>query len=196
MSFKIRKAAPSDMPSVLSLITELAVFEKEPDAVKITVKDLVENGFKEHPSFNIYLAEMDNTIVGMALFYRRFSTWEGASLHLEDLIVTQQYRQKGIGKALYDKVLNFAIENDINRVEWVVLDWNTPAVDFYKRRAVKIWLPYVLILTISLGFAYGMNLFNDRLPGYAAGVFLYQMFDEKYIICISHTYINLLKSFE
>lgn len=139
MSFKIRKAAPSDMPSVLRLITELAVFEKEPDAVKITVKDLVENGFKEHPSFNIYLAEMDNTIVGMALFYRRFSTWEGASLHLEDLIVTQQYRQKGIGKALYDKVLNFAIENDINRVEWVVLDWNTPAVDFYKSTGATVF---------------------------------------------------------
>ena len=132
MTFKIREARPSDMEAVLKLITELAVFEKEPDAVKITVNDLIENGFKEHPTFYIYLAEMDNTIVGMALFYHRFSTWKGASLHLEDLIVTKQHRQKGIGKALYDSVLNFALENNINRVEWVVLDWNKVAIDFYK----------------------------------------------------------------
>jgi len=139
MSFKIREAQPADMQFVLELITELAVFEKEPDAVKISINDLIENGFKEHPAFYIYLAELDNTVVGMALFYHRFSTWEGASLHLEDLIVTQQHRQKGIGKALYDKVLNFALENDINRVEWVVLDWNKPAVDFYKSTGATVF---------------------------------------------------------
>ena len=139
MTYKIRKAEPTDMQSVLSLITELAVFEKEPDAVKITVNDLIENGFKEHPSFYIYLAEIDNTVVGMALFYPRFSTWEGPSLHLEDLIVTQQHRQKGIGKALYDQVLSFALENGINRVEWVVLDWNTPAVNFYKSTGANVF---------------------------------------------------------
>lgn len=139
MSFKIRKAKSSDMESVLELITELAVFEKEPNAVKITVNDLIENGFKEHPAFFIYLAEMDNLIVGMALFYNRFSTWQGASLHLEDLIVTEKYRQKGIGKALYDEVLNYALENNINRVEWVVLDWNTPAVNFYKSTGANVY---------------------------------------------------------
>lgn len=139
MSFIIREAQPADMESVLQLITELAVFEKEPDAVKITVDDLIENGFRAHPAFYIYLAELDNAIVGMALFYNRFSTWKGASLHLEDLIVTQQHRQKGIGKALYDQVLNFALENDINRVEWVVLDWNTPAVDFYKSTGATVF---------------------------------------------------------
>ena len=139
MSFKIREAEPEDMESVLKLITELAVFEKEPDAVKISVDDLIENGFREHPAFYIYLAEMDNSVVGMALFYHRFSTWEGSSIHLEDLIVTQQHRQKGIGKALYDKVLNFALENNINRVEWVVLDWNTPAVNFYKSTGATVY---------------------------------------------------------
>ena len=139
MSFIIRKALPVDMDSVLKLITELAVFEKEPNAVKITIEDLIKNGFKEHPAFYIYLAEMDNIVVGMALFYNRFSTWEGPSLHLEDLIVTQQHRQKGIGKALYDKVLNFALENGINRVEWVVLDWNTPAVNFYKSTGANVY---------------------------------------------------------
>lgn len=139
MSFKIREAQPEDMVSVHKLITELAVFEKEPDAVKINVDDLIENGFKEHPAFYVYLAELDNMIVGMALFYHRFSTWDGASLHLEDLIVTQDHRQKGIGKALYDKVLNFALENNINRVEWVVLDWNKPAVDFYKSTGATVF---------------------------------------------------------
>lgn len=139
MSFKIREAESADMKSVLKLINELAVFEKEPNAVKITVDDLVKNGFKEHPAFYIYLAELDNAIVGMALFYHRFSTWEGASLHLEDLIVTEQHRQKGIGKALYDKVLSFALEKDINRVEWVVLDWNKPAVDFYKSTGATVF---------------------------------------------------------
>ncbi len=139
MSFKIRKALPEDMDSVLKLIIELAVFENEPDAVKISVNDLIENGFREHPAFYIYLAEIDNSVVGMALFYHRFSTWEGSSIHLEDLIVTEQQRQKGIGKALYNKVLNFALKNDINRVEWVVLDWNKSAIDFYKSTGANVF---------------------------------------------------------
>ncbi|RPD96032.1 GNAT family N-acetyltransferase [Aureibaculum marinum] len=139
MSYIIREALPEDMEAVLKLITELAVFEKEPNAVKINVNDLINHGFKEHPSFYIYLAEIDNSVVGMALFYNRFSTWDGVSLHLEDLIVTEKYRQKGIGKALYDKVLNYALENNINRVEWVVLNWNTPAVNFYKSTGATVF---------------------------------------------------------
>ncbi|MBJ2175994.1 GNAT family N-acetyltransferase [Aureibaculum sp. A20] len=139
MSFKIRKAEPNDMEAVLKLINELAVFEKEPDAVEITIDDLIENGFREHPAFYLHLAELDNKVVGMALFYHRFSTWKGSSLHLEDLIVTQKHRQEGIGKALYDSVLKFALNNNINRVEWVVLDWNTPAVNFYKSTGATVF---------------------------------------------------------
>lgn len=138
MNFTIRKGEKKDMSSVLNLINELAIFEKEPDAVNITVDDLLENGFKEKPEFNLFVAEYREDIVGMALFYNRFSTWDGPSLHLEDLIVTKDYRGKGIGKALYDKVLEFALVSGKKRVEWVVLDWNTPAIEFYKSTGAKM----------------------------------------------------------
>jgi GNAT superfamily N-acetyltransferase len=132
MKFIIRKGEKKDMASVLNLIRELAAYEKEPDAVQVTVDDLIKYGFKENPEFNIFVAEIEGTIQGMALFYNRFSTWDGPSLHLEDLIVTKKYRGEGIGKALYDKVLEFGLKSGKKRIEWVVLDWNTPAINFYK----------------------------------------------------------------
>ncbi len=132
MEFIIRRGEQQDMPSVLKLVTELAIFEKEPNAVKINVDDLINNGFKENPAFYTFVAEIKGIIVGIALFYNRFSTWDGSSMHLEDLIVTEKYRGKGIGKALYDKVLEYSLQKGIKRVEWVVLDWNTPAIEFYK----------------------------------------------------------------
>ena len=132
MGFIIRYGERGDMSSVLKLVNELAVFEKEPNAVKVTVDDLIVNGFKDNPAFFTFVAELEGVIVGMALFYNRFSTWEGPSLHLEDLIVTEKFRGKGIGKALYDKVLQFALKKGVKRVEWVVLNWNKPAIDFYK----------------------------------------------------------------
>jgi GNAT superfamily N-acetyltransferase len=138
MNFTIRKGEKKDMSSILGLINELAVFEKEPNAVNITVDDLLENGFKEKPEFNVLVAEFEGDIVGMALFYNRFSTWDGPSLHLEDLIVTEEYRSKGIGKALYNKVLEFGLTSGKKRVEWVVLDWNTPAIEFYKSTGAKM----------------------------------------------------------
>ena len=132
MDIIIRRGEPKDMTSVLQLITELAVFEKEPDAVKISIDDLIANGFKENPAFYTFVAEYEGIIVGMALFYDRFSTWDGPSIHLEDLVVTEKFRNKGIGKALYDRVLEDALQKGIKRVEWVVLDWNMPAIEFYK----------------------------------------------------------------
>lgn len=132
MSLIIRSGEKEDMDSVLNLIKELAAFEREPNAVKITSDDLIKNGFTKNPSFYTYVAEYNGTVVGMALFYDRFSTWEGPSIHLEDLIVTKKFRGKGIGKDLYDKVLSFALQKGIKRVEWVVLDWNIPAINFYK----------------------------------------------------------------
>jgi len=121
MGFEIRVGEKRDMGSVLKLINELAVFEREPNAVEIDVQDLIENGFKQNPAFNIFVAEYAGEIVGMALFYNRFSTWKGPSIHLEDLIVTEKFRGQGIGKSLYDKVLEFAWQKGIKRVEWVVL---------------------------------------------------------------------------
>jgi len=131
MSFSIRKGEKKDMAAAFELITELAVFENEPDAVKITVDNLLEDGFKESPEFSTFFAEIEGKIVGMALYYKRYSTWEGKSIHLEDLIVREKYREQGIGKALYLKVMEFAYKNNINRVEWEVLDWNKRALDFY-----------------------------------------------------------------
>lgn len=132
MSFTIRRGIAGDMPAVLGLINELATFEKEADAVEITVDDLVKDGFSENPKFKIFVAEEDNTIIGIALFYERYSTWKGKTIHLEDLIVTQKRRKIGAGKALYTAVLKYAYDNNFNRVAWEVIDWNTNAVNFYK----------------------------------------------------------------
>ena len=132
MSFIIRKGEEKDMQSVLDLITELAVFEKEPDAVKITVDDLIKDGFSKNPKFKIFVAEEKNVIIGIALFYERYSTWKGKAIHLEDLIITKNRQKIGAGKALYTAVLKYAHDNNFNRVAWEVIDWNTNAIEFYK----------------------------------------------------------------
>jgi len=134
----IRKANPSDMPSVLRLIKELAKFENEPEAVEVTVDNLVDNGFKKNPAFKVYVAEIEERIVGMALFYERYSTWKGKAIHLEDLIVEEKFRGKGIGRALYTEVLKYAYEFNFKRVAWEVLDWNKPAIEFYESTGAKI----------------------------------------------------------
>ncbi|MDB4559937.1 GNAT family N-acetyltransferase [Flavobacteriaceae bacterium] len=132
MNFTLRLAKKKDMKSVLNLITELAVFEKEPDAVDITVDDLIRDGFSNPPKFRVYVAEQENIIIGIALFYERFSTWKGRTLHLEDLIVTKNKQKIGAGKALYTAVLKYAYDHNFNRVAWEVIDWNSNAIDFYK----------------------------------------------------------------
>ncbi len=134
----IRNANPSDMPSVLRLIKELAKFENEPEAVEVTVENLINSGFKKIPAFKVYVAEKEERIVGMALFYERYSTWKGKAIHLEDLIVEEEFRGKGIGNALYTEVLKYAYKNNFKRVVWEVLDWNTPAIDFYESTGAKL----------------------------------------------------------
>ncbi|RMB63435.1 GNAT family N-acetyltransferase [Dokdonia sinensis] len=145
MGFTIRKAQPADMPAVLELITELAVFEKEPDAVKINAQTLVDSGFGENRLFTCFVATLGDKIVGMALVYFRFSTWAGKSLHLEDLIVKQEHRGKGIGKGLYDQVMLYGAQEDVKRVEWVVLDWNKEAIDFYDRSGAQFLKDWYLV---------------------------------------------------
>lgn len=132
MSFIIRRATEKDVQAVHDLITELAVFEKEPDAVEITVQDLLNDGFSEHPKFKLFVAEENNVVIGIALFYERYSTWKGKTIHLEDLIVTKSKQKIGAGKALYTAVLKYAYDHNFNRVAWEVIDWNTNAVNFYK----------------------------------------------------------------
>lgn len=139
MNYNIRKAVKNDMAQVLELINELAVFEKEPDAVIIDVDYLKKQGFSNNPLFKIFVAEIGKEIVGMALFYPRFSTWKGKTFHLEDLIVKQEVRGLGIGNALYKKFLEYAHKENVNRVEWVVLNWNTTAIDFYKKSGATVF---------------------------------------------------------
>ena len=134
----IRKATKNDMPSVLELIQELATFEKEPDAVVVTVDDLIRDGFSENPLFQCFVAEEENEIIGMALYYYRFSTWKGKTIHLEDLIVKENKRGTGAGFALYKEIIKQGKAENVRRIEWNVLDWNTPAIDFYEKSGAKV----------------------------------------------------------
>ncbi len=138
MEIILREAQKSDMSAVRLLIKELASFEKEANAVEISVEDLERDGFGAQPLFKVFVAERQGEIAGMALFYERYSTWKGRSIHLEDLIVKQKYRGEGIGKALYTKVLSYAHQQKLKRVSWEVLDWNKVAIDFYKATGAKI----------------------------------------------------------
>ncbi|MGB5983473.1 MAG: GNAT family N-acetyltransferase [Nonlabens sp.] len=132
MNYTVRSAQKADMPRVLELIKELAIFENEPDAVLITVEDLINGAFGREKLFKCFVCEKDDHIQAMAICYPRFSTWKGKTIHLEDLIVTQKYRGQGLGKALYSAVMKYAFELKVGRVEWVVLDWNTSAINFYE----------------------------------------------------------------
>lgn len=139
----IRKGEKKDMNAVLELIQELATFEKEPNAVVVTVDDLLRDGFGEKPHFQTFVAELDNEIVGMALYYFRYSTWKGRTIHLEDLIVKEKMRGSGLGFALYSEIIAQGKRDSVRRIEWNVLDWNTPAIDFYKKSGAKVlddWL--------------------------------------------------------
>ena len=135
---QIRKATANDMPSVLELIQELATFEKEPDAVVVTVDDLIRDGFLENPLFQCFVAEEENNIIGMALYYYRYSTWKGKTIHLEDLIVKENKRGTGAGFALYKEIIKQGKAKNVRRIEWNVLDWNTPAINFYEKSGAKV----------------------------------------------------------
>ena len=135
----IRKGEPADMPAVLDLITELAVFERQPDAVVVTAADLVRDGFQENPLFHTFVAELEGTIVGMALYYYRYSTWKGKTIHLEDLILKEKFRKQGIGFALYQKVIETGYNEGVRRIEWNVLDWNIAAIEFYQKTGAVVF---------------------------------------------------------
>ena len=134
----IRKGEKKDMPAVLELIKELAVFEKEPLAVQVTVADLENDGFNKNPLFHTFVCELDNQIIGMALYYFRYSTWKGKTIHLEDLIVKEDFRGTGAGFALYSEIIKQGKLDNVRRIEWNVLDWNKPAIVFYEKTGAKI----------------------------------------------------------
>lgn len=138
MDVEIRKAVKTDAEGILALIQELATFEQEPDALILDKKNIEEDGFGSNPLFNCFVAVFKSKIIGIALFYPRYSTWKGATLHLEDLVVTEKMKGKGIGTKLYKAFLSHADSFGVDRVEWVVLDWNTTAIQFYEKSGAKV----------------------------------------------------------
>ncbi|MDE3742449.1 GNAT family N-acetyltransferase [Maribacter polysaccharolyticus] len=138
MEFTIREAVAEDMPGVLTLIKELARFEKEANAVEVTVDDLVRDGFGENVLFHCFVAESGSKLVGMALVYNRYSTWKGPIIHLEDLIVAEAMRGSGLGTALLDAVVDYGAKKGVKRINWEVLDWNEPAIAFYEKKGARV----------------------------------------------------------
>ncbi|WP_411894154.1 N-acetyltransferase family protein [Winogradskyella sp. A2] len=133
-----RLATIKDMPRVLELINELAIFEKEPNAVEVSIKDLENDGFGLVPKFTCFVVEVENRVEGIALVYPRYSTWKGEVIHLEDLIVSEACRGLGLGTVLLDEVVKYAKSLGVKRVSWEVLDWNEPAIKFYESKGAKI----------------------------------------------------------
>ncbi len=137
MDYTIREAKREDMKVVLDLIKELAAHENHLNDVEVTVEDLEKEGF-DQGNFKCFVAEVDHKIVGMALVYFRFSTWKGRTVHLEDLIVSESMRGTGLGGALYRKVVEFGHSHGVKRIEWVVSEGNTNAIEFYENTGAQI----------------------------------------------------------
>jgi GNAT superfamily N-acetyltransferase len=133
MNTTIRKALPSDCPRMMELITELAVYEKEPDAVTVSLAHFEESGFGPNPVWWAFVAEVNGVVAGFALYYIRYSTWKGQRMYLEDILVTEKMRGHGIGKLLFDKLIEVCKEKKYSGLVWQVINWNDPAINFYKK---------------------------------------------------------------
>lgn len=129
----IRKATAEDCPRLLELIQELADYEKAPQEVTVTLEHFVESGFGENPVWWAFAAEVDGVVRGFALYYIRYSTWKGQRMYLEDILVTNEMRGKGLGKLLFDALIAEAKAKNFSGIVWQVLDWNEPAINFYKK---------------------------------------------------------------
>ena len=140
MEITIRRSVKDDCPRLLELITELAVYEKAPDEVTVTLEHFEESGFGKNPVWWSFIAETPSPsgegrgeVLGFALYYIRYSTWKGQRMYLEDLLVTEAARRKGVGMLLMDKLIEEAKEKKLKAIVWQVLDWNEPAINFYKK---------------------------------------------------------------
>lgn len=133
MSLTIRVAQPKDVPSMMRLVRELADFEKLPQEVKLTETKMLEDGFGPQPAFHAIVAELDGNVIGMAVYYFSYSTWKGRSIYIDDIIVTETYRGNGVGKELMDEMVRIAIREQAGKLHWQVLDWNEPAIRFYRK---------------------------------------------------------------
>ena len=130
---KIRRATQADCPRLLELVNELAIFEKAPHEVTVSLQEFENSGFSQHPVWWAFVAEVNGVVVGMALYYIRYSTWKGQRMYLEDLLVTEEMRGKKIGSLLFDQLIQEAKEKKYIGMNWQVLDWNEPAINFYKK---------------------------------------------------------------
>lgn len=133
MQISLREAVREDCPRLLELVHELALFEKAPEEVTVTLEEFENAGFGEKPVWKTFVAEVNGVIVGFALYYIRYSTWKGCRMYLEDLIVTESCRGCGVGRLLFDRLIVEAREMGFNGMSWQVLDWNEPAIKFYKK---------------------------------------------------------------
>jgi len=143
MNLNIRTAVANDCLRILELINELAVYERAPDEVTVSLDHFINAGFGKNPVWKAFVAEVDNKIVGFALYYTRYSTWKGCRLYLEDFIVTEEFRGKGLGKILFEKVIEEAKNGNYSGMVWQVLDWNKPAINFYNKYKANLesgWL--------------------------------------------------------
>ncbi len=134
----IRTGKKADLPRVLELVRELAAFERASHEVTNTVYDMEQDGFGPHPVFGFFVAERDDDIVGLSLFYYRYSTWKGKRIYLEDIIVTERERGKGIGKLLFERTMRKTLEDGCSGMTWQALDWNEPALEFYRKYNSKL----------------------------------------------------------
>ena len=134
----VREGSRNDLPYVLELIMELAVFEKAPYEVTNTLAQMEHDGFGSNPIYGFFVAENESGIVGLSLYYWRYSTWKGKRLYLEDIIVTEKQRGKGIGKLLFDRTMRHSLDQNCSGMMWQVLDWNEPAINFYKKYGSKV----------------------------------------------------------
>lgn len=133
MGVIIRKAVKEDCARMMELIHELAVYEKAPEQVTVDFDHFVQSGFGEQPVWWALVAEVDGTVQGFALWYIRYSTWKGQRMYLEDLLVTEKMRGKGLGKLLFDQLIEECRQQQYSGIMWQVLDWNEPAINFYKK---------------------------------------------------------------
>lgn len=133
MNITIRRALKEDCARLLELVKELALYERAPQEVTVTLQHFEESGFGKNPVWWAFVAEGDNVVVGFALYYIRYSTWKGQAMYLEDILVTSDMRGKGIGNLLFERLFEEAKEKGFNRICWQVLDWNEPAINFYKK---------------------------------------------------------------
>ena len=133
MNIEIRRARKEDCKRILELVKELAVFERAPKEVTVTLKHFTESGFGPNPVWWAFVAEVDGVVQGFALYYIRFSTWKGQRMYLEDFYVREEMRGKGLGKLLFDRLITEARRRKLNGIQWQVLEWNEPAINFYKK---------------------------------------------------------------